>query len=285
MPLCDSPSPEAHDDSEETAQRTPDPTGTGSQGDILPSSRPSSGGLAELFGIPDDADGEAMSGAEQPAMPSASVDDPREALSESSETRGDAPKESVGEETANPSIPVAQEASFSDVLERLDLLTVQMAAMQRLFESKILRSESEGQINARLHAELQSHKKDLYGKLVKPILQDVITVREHVLKISADNRQKPPAEQAIGLGTFESFADDLAQVLEDNDVEIRRFSAGAEYEPQWHQVVGKVDTTDPEVHRTIATATGDAYSFQGRALARQRVTVFNYRASQIGNTP
>lgn len=285
MPLSESPPPRARADSEESAQRTPDTTETGSQGEVVPSGRSSSDGSAEVFGVVDDTGGEAMSGAEEPAVPSASADDPPETPRESGYSRGDVAEETVGVETVSASVPVAQEASNGDVLERLDLLTSQMAAMQRLFDSRILHSESEAQINARLHAELQSLKNDLYGKLVKPILQDVITVREHLLKVSADRRQNPPAEQVIDLGTFESFADDLAQVLEDNEVEIRRSTAGAEYEPQWHQVVGKVDTTDPDAHRTLATATGDAYSFQGRALARQRVTVFDYRASQIGNTP
>lgn len=283
MPLSEGPPPRARAGSEESAQRTPDTTETGSQREVVPSGRSSSDGSADVLDVVDDTGGEAMSGAEQHVVLSAPADSRPETPIDSREPSWIVPEESVVGETGPP-VPVPRESLCSEVLERLDTLTGQMAAMQQLFESRILHSESEGQINARLHAELQSLKNDLYAKLVKPILQDVITVREHLLKVSAARRLKPAGEQVIDLGTFESFADDLAQVLEDNDVEIRRSTVGAEYEPQWHQAVGRVDTTDPAVHRTLATATGDAYSFQGRALARQRVTVFDYRASQIGST-
>ncbi len=173
-----------------------------------------------------------------------------------------------------------------EVLARLDELAAHIEDLQRLFAARILHAEAEGQANARLHSELQAHKNDLYGKLVKPVLSDVLTVREHVLKLSAHHRQRAAEEQAVSLPTFESFADDLAQILEENDVEIRRSEPGALYDPQWHQVVGKVDTDDIAIHRTIATVVGDAYSFQGRPLARQRVTVYDARsASLTGDMP
>jgi len=181
-------------------------------------------------------------------------------------------------------VSIGPPSASVDLAARLDLISTRLVAMERLFEARILTSEAEAQANAKLHAELQVHKNDLYQKLVKPILSDVITARQHLLKLVAVHREKPEGGQVVGLDSVASFADDLAQLLEDNEVEIFRSAPGDPFDSRLHQAVAKVDTGDPSAHKTIATTVGDAYIFQGRSLARQLVTVFTYDAREAGES-
>lgn len=169
-----------------------------------------------------------------------------------------------------------------EVLSRLDQLAGEVRDLQGMFATKILRSESEAQINARLHGELQNYKADVYAKLLKPVLHDLITVREHILRLAAKQRSQPPEDQRVSLDTFASFADDLGQILEENDVEIHHSEPGSTFVPGLQQIVAKIDSDDPDAHRTIASVSGDGYSFQNRPLAPQRVTVFAFTDKNDG---
>lgn len=195
---------------------------------------------------------------------------------------------SEASETSEAREPLAardgEEASDStaEVSARLATLAAQVVDLRAMFETKILRSESEAQVNARLHAELQTYRADLYGKLLKPLLQDLVTVREHILRLTEAQQARPPESRGVSLNTFASFADDLGQILEDHGVEIHHSEPGAAYEAGRHQIVSKIDSDDPAAHRTIASVSGDGYSFQGRPLAPQRVTVFAHTANLDG---
>ena len=170
-----------------------------------------------------------------------------------------------------PTGPLASESHTLD--EAIDLLK----AMNKDFQTKILKTEKESQIIDQMHAELQSYKNDFYAKLTMPILKRIITLREDILKLTADYMQKPEDEQFIPLRTFASFSSDLAMILEDSYIELYSYQAGDAFDPQRQRIVEPIETNNPELNKTIARTIGDGYSFNGQTVSPQRVEVYSFK--------
>jgi molecular chaperone GrpE (heat shock protein) len=177
--------------------------------------------------------------------------------------------DAVGAPAEEPSAHVATLRELSARIGQLDLK----------FDQRILLSDQQAAVIDRLHSELQGYRNDLYAQMLKPVLADLATVREHILKIASDQRKKPPEAQSVALDTFASFADDLGQILEENDVEIYRASPGEPVDPKRHRIVAKHATADESLHRLIVEVVGDGYFFRDRALTPERVTVYAYDGS------
>ena len=192
----------------------------------------------------------------------------------------------VPEETAPAEEPLqapAADARVDEVLAQLSGLAEaqknmaeRLDAMEALFQKKIMRSEYEKNMSDRQYDELKKYKEGLYAQLIRPILRDVITVRDSILRMADIFRARPEGQQDIPLESFANYSYDLQEILEKNEVLIYRGNPGDVFSPKRQHVVKKVKTTDESLHGKIAESLSSGYEYDGHILSAEKVSVYFY---------
>lgn len=177
----------------------------------------------------------------------------------------------------------AEDASPKDtehdaLLQAMEAVQSRLDALGSRFEQRILYTEHEEKVVDRMHGELQEYKQDLYAKLVRPILLDIIEIRDSLQRVSAAYRSKPEGEQAVPLNTFAGYADELQDLLERNEIEVYRSEAGEAFVPVRHKAVKKVITNEAQLHGTVVTSFGSGYSYGGKVISGEKIAVYCYEA-------
>lgn len=190
-------------------------------------------------------------------------------------------EEPVAEEEPAPTEPEpSPDAALSAQLEQLNQtqqqLTERMDALNELFSQRILYAAHEEKIVDQMHRELQKYKEDLYAQLLRPILLDIIEVRDSILRMAATYLAKPEGEQSIPNKTFADYSYDLQDILEKNNVEIYRGTAGDTFAPLRQRVIKKVATADESLHGKVAESLSGGYSYGGKILSPEKISVYVY---------
>ncbi len=162
------------------------------------------------------------------------------------------------------------------VLESQQQLFEQIEALNALFNARIMHTEHEEKIIDKMHKELQKYKEDMYAHLVRPILLDVIEVRDSIMRMAATFLAKPEGEQSIPNKTFSDYAYDLQDILEKNSVEIYRSTTGDDFTPVKQRVIKKVPTADESLHGKTAESLSCGYSYNGRTISAEKITIYYY---------
>jgi molecular chaperone GrpE (heat shock protein) len=189
------------------------------------------------------------------------------------------PPEPSPENTSEPSgyDNEAMKALSSDVTKLIE----RMAGLEKLFETRILHTEYEEKMVDKMHNELQRYREDIYSQLVRPILMDIIEIRDSILRITVAYQSKPEGEQNIPLKTFEMYAFDVQEILEKNNIEIYRSEINTDYVPVRQRVAKKTPTGDESHHGKVAESLSDGYEYLGKTIAPEKVAVYLYEPQQI----
>lgn len=166
--------------------------------------------------------------------------------------------------------------SLQEVLEAQKQLLQKVEELQALFQSRILHTDHEEKIVDQMHHELQKHREGLYAQLVRPILLDVIQVRDSIRRMAAVYLERPAGQQDIPNKIFAGYALDLQDILERNEVEVYDTAPGEPFAPLRQRVVKKVPTGEEELHGKVAASLSDGYSYNGRTLSPEKVAVYTY---------
>lgn len=188
--------------------------------------------------------------------------------------------EDIKEENAADTEETVEEESQPDkldnILESQQQLSEKIEALNALFNARIMHTDHEEKIVDQMHKELQKYKEDMYAQLVRPILLDVIEVRDSIMRMAATYLAKPEGEQNIPNKTFSDYAFDLQDILEKNSVEIYRSKSGDDFTPIKQRVIKKVPTTDESLHGKVADSLSCGYSYNGRTISAEKITVYYY---------
>lgn len=166
------------------------------------------------------------------------------------------------------------------VLEALAGLGEKMDHMNQLFTQKIMHTAHEEQIVDKMHAELQKYKGDMYAQLVRPILLDIIEIRDSMRRISESFLSKPEEERHVPLETFSSYMSDIQDILEKNNIAIYDSEEGEEFNASKQKIIKKVTTPVGELHGKIAESLGSGYDYMGKTISPEKVVVYNYQKSE-----
>lgn len=169
-----------------------------------------------------------------------------------------------------------QPDKLDQILEAQHKLSEGIEALSALFNARIMHTDHEEKIVDQMHKELQKYKEDMYSQLVRPILLDVIEVRDSIMRMAATYLSKPEGEQSIPNKTFSDYAYDLQDILEKNSVEIYRSKSGDDFTPIKQRVIKKVATSDESLHGKVAESLSCGYSYNGRTISAEKITVFYY---------
>ena len=162
------------------------------------------------------------------------------------------------------------------VLESQQHLLERLEALDTLFNARIMHTDYEEKIVDQMHTELQKYKEDMYAQLIRPILLDVIEVRDSIMRMAAAYLAKPEGEQNIPNKTFSDYAYDLQDILEKNSVEIYRSKSGDDFTPIKQRAIKKVATADESLHGKVAESLSCGYSYNGRTISAEKITVYFY---------
>lgn len=163
-----------------------------------------------------------------------------------------------------------------DVVEKLTQLEEKMDAMNGLFVQKIQHITHEEKIVDQMHAELQKYKEDMYSQLVRPILLDIIEVRDSILRMSKNFASKPAEEQNVPLKTFSDYAFDIQDILEKNNITIYSGQEGDTFIPIKQRAIKKIKTSVEELHGKVAESLSSGYDYMGKTISPEKVVVYFY---------
>ena len=164
------------------------------------------------------------------------------------------------------------------VISAINDLSEKIEKMSKQFDAKIMHTAHEEKIVDQMHSELQKYKEDMYAQLVRPILIDIIEVRDSILRVSQAYNNKPVDEQDIPLKTFSDYAYDVQDILEKNNITIYRSNEGEAFAPIKQRVVKKISTPVEELHGKIAESLSDGYEYLGKTVSPEKISVYVYEA-------
>lgn len=167
--------------------------------------------------------------------------------------------------------------NLSVISDNLQELSNKVEQMNQLFIQKIAHTTHEEKIVDQMHAELQKYKQDMYAQLVRPILLDIIEMRDSILRMSANFASKPEGEQNIPLKTFSDYAYDVQDILEKNNIAIYDSKEGDDFSPIKQKAIKKVTTPVEELHGKIAESLSSGYEYLGKPISPEKVVVYVYQ--------
>lgn len=176
---------------------------------------------------------------------------------------------------------VIMESDTYSILEAISELSGRIDQMNQLFIQKIQHTTHEEKIVDQMHGELQKYKQDMYAQLVRPILLDIIGIRDSILRISANYASKPEAEQCIPLKTFRDYTFDIQDVLEKNNITIFDTKEGEEFNALKQRAVKRIPTSAEELHGRIAESMSSGYDYMGKTISPEKVAVYIYQKTEM----
>jgi len=215
------------------------------------------------------------------------VVDPDEILDQNEVQRQD------GEAGAIETAPVA-ESSERATLETLGLDVANVEALLadlagrlnegfervlQTFQDKLAYDRTKDEQVARLHDELQEHKKDLLARTALPLVKGLVRLHDDLGKTVDSLRRRDEAsfEPSRIYDLLSGFRDDIEIVLDGSGVTTYR-EAGEAFDAGRQRVLAVVPTDEPAKHGVVAEHIRPGFEQAGKIVRKEIVTVFKHEA-------
>lgn len=209
------------------------------------------------------------------------IPDTEENANLDNETMQDVTEENADQDISNENAdePEKHEAdeAIQNVLETLASLDQKVDDLGRKFDARIMHTDSEEKVIDRMHDELIKYKGDMYSQLLRPILLDLIDMRDSINRMADVYSSKPEGEQAVPLSSFTTYSDDLEEILTKNNINIYRSKEGEQLVPLKQRPVKKVPTPVKELNGKVAEIASDGYEYLGKVISPEKVAVYVYQ--------
>ena len=151
-----------------------------------------------------------------------------------------------------------------------------MKLLETMFETKITADGQREKLIDSMHAELEQYKNDMFAKIFKPLLTDVIYLREDMRKVMRTMKEK---DGQISADKFFSILDgyimDTADILEKYDVEIFNCEED-EYVPIRQKIIKVLPTDDEKLSGIVADKLSDGYMLNEKVIFPQKAVVYKF---------
>ncbi len=148
-----------------------------------------------------------------------------------------------------------------------------MRRLERKFDAEILNAENRDNAVKSIYKELNEYKAGLVEKALKNVLYDFIDIREMMYAKVRNVRENGKAEY-ISLEEFESYADDIGDILERYDVTIYRGEPGVENIAVKQKIVRKTKTEDDSLIKKVAESLSYGYEYNGKVIYPEKINIF-----------
>ena len=161
------------------------------------------------------------------------------------------------------------------MFEEIKALNEKIANLNDMFLKKIQSMEFEKNVVNDLHKELQGYKDDLYFKLIKPTLMDLIDMKNSFKRGIENFSQKTEAEK---INFLETFIFEIDTILEKNDIEIYETDITNEqnFDVKKQKIVEKIETDKKENHGKVFKVKSNGYIYKGKVISPEKVEVYVY---------
>ena len=163
------------------------------------------------------------------------------------------------------------------VFEEIQDLNEKMDVMNDTVSQKILNMDFEKNIADKLHKELQGYKNDLYFQLIKPLIMDLINMRERMRK-AVKHFSKETGEKKVEM--LESYVEEIETILENNNIEIYETKKEKDnYKIKKQRIVKQIKTSDEKLHGKICNilTNGYIYTEKNKIIFPEKVEVYIYK--------
>ena len=172
---------------------------------------------------------------------------------------------------------VKLDAEEKSVFEEIQELNEKMDVMNDTVSQKILNIDFEKNIVDKLHKELQGYKDDLYFQLVKPLIMDLINMRERMRR-AVKHFSKETGEKKVEM--LESYVEEIETILENNSIEIYETEKEeCDYKVKKQRIVKQIKTSDEKLHGKICNilTNGYIYTEKNKIIFPEKVEVYVYK--------
>ena len=129
-----------------------------------------------------------------------------------------------------------------NVFEEIQKLNEKMDVMNDTFSQKILNIDFEKNTADRLYKELQEYKNDFYFQLIKPIIMDLISMRERMRSVMKHCFKENNKEK---IEILENYVEEIETILENNNIEIYETKKeDDDYKVKKQRIVKQIKTSD-----------------------------------------
>lgn len=156
-------------------------------------------------------------------------------------------------------------------------LLAELRDLRRDFQSKLLYDDSKQRQLDTMHAELQEHRNGQHFTLLRPIIQDLITLHADLGKVAARvRREHPEAEAMSGVTDIEHQRDQIEEILHRNGVE--RYTCPDDiFDRERQRAVDVVETHNQALDQHIAERVRPGFLYDGRRVIQpEQVKTYQY---------
>lgn len=164
-----------------------------------------------------------------------------------------------------------------NVFEEIQKLNEKMDVMNDTFSQKILNIDFEKNTADRLYKELQEYKNDFYFQLIKPIIMDLISMRERMRSVMKHCFKENNKEK---IEILENYVEEIETILENNNIEIYETKKeDDDYKVKKQRIVKQIKTSDEKLHGKIYNilTNGYIYTEKDKIIFPEKVEVYVYK--------
>lgn len=208
---------------------------------------------------------------EEESVPELPVEEPSSALLP---VEGGFP---VTEDESAPKSP-----DLSPILEQLTSLQEQMKFLRDDFNAKLRYDASKKEIIDRQYQELDAYHREVHEKLSKAIVMDIISEIDGAER-SAEHYgalEATPENYAKLKKLVLAQAEDLKDLLENNDIVSYRTEAGEPFNHKRHSVLKTIPTDVPALAKTIQASLRWGFEKDGKVVRPEKVAVYIFEAPE-----
>ena len=184
-------------------------------------------------------------------------------------------EETVQKEAAANENSVSEELrdELARIREAGEDIQYTLRRLERKFSDEILNGENRDSSVKTIYKELNEYKAGIVEKALKNVLYDIVDIREMILSQARYLREKKGAE-TISLEEFESYADDIGDILEKHDVTIYKGEPGRANVAVRQKIVRKTETEEESLVKKVAESLSYGYEYGGKILYPERISVY-----------
>ena len=190
------------------------------------------------------------------------------------------PQHAEAAETAAAGFSRAAQQDSGLLHQHLQAIGTQLEALHQDFETKLKYDEAKDRQFDALHKELQAHRDDLYFKILRPVLMDLIAMYDDLHSIARHEDGRNPADLSDGevrmRRNLASFADTIEEILERYGVTAFT-DEGDTVLPQRQRSIKQVETSGVGQDRRIAERLRKGFCHGDKVLRPEIVAT--YRAA------
>ncbi len=177
-------------------------------------------------------------------------------------------------ETAD-NTPEAEAEPKTKTCPTLEDLEARMTELDSKFEEKILRDRRQAEMFDKLYKELETYRKDVYAKMLKPLVTGLVMLLDELERAVERIEGADDAGERALKKLRDELPEDLRDLLEENGVEIYN-TEGNIFDPRSQKSMSVEPTGDPDLDKHIARRLRHGYRWNGTTLRPETVVIYKY---------